>query len=132
MSLGDLPPRQKMINIMYLVLLALLAMNVSKEILHSFVIINEGLEETTGHFEDKINTSYARFEKLMADDPKKVEKFYQRAQLVADDADKIDELLEEIKIKIIADADKITEEEAKRDHLRKSRTRTTRKWELLP
>jgi len=113
MSLGDLPPRQKMINIMYLVLLALLAMNVSKEILHSFVIINEGLEETTGHFEDKINTSYARFEKLMADDPKKVEKFYQRAQLVADDADKIDELLEEIKIKIIADADKITEEEAK-------------------
>jgi len=71
MSLGDLPPRQKMINIMYLVLLALLAMNVSKEILHSFVIINEGLEETTGHFEDKINTSYARFEKLMADDPKK-------------------------------------------------------------
>jgi hypothetical protein len=41
MSMGDLPPRQKMISMMYLVLLALLAMNVSKEILNSFVIIND-------------------------------------------------------------------------------------------
>lgn len=113
MSLGDLPPRQKMINIMYLVLLALLAMNVSKEILHSFVIINDGLEETTMHFEDKINTSYAKFERLLDDDPLKVKRFFDRAQMVKDDADKIDELLQDIKVKIIAEADKITEEEAK-------------------
>jgi gliding motility-associated protein GldM len=113
MSLGDLPPRQKMINIMYLVLLALLAMNVSKEILHSFVIINEGLQETTEHFEDKIDATYARFEKLMADDPKKVKFYYDEAHKVRDDADAIAELLEEIKTKIKADADQITEEEAK-------------------
>jgi len=113
MSLGDLPPRQKMINIMYLVLLALLAMNVSKEILHSFVIINEGLEETTEHFEAKIAATYSRFEKLELDDPKKVTPFYNRAKQVRDDADAIAELLEEIKTKVKADADKITEEQAK-------------------
>ncbi|MFQ3326085.1 MAG: hypothetical protein ACI8YC_000719, partial [Salibacteraceae bacterium] len=39
MSLGDMEPRQKMINLMYLVLLCMLAMNVSKEILQSFLII---------------------------------------------------------------------------------------------
>jgi len=54
MSLGDMEPRQKMINLMYLVLLCMLAMNVSKEILQSFLIINEGLERTTENFESKI------------------------------------------------------------------------------
>ncbi|MDA9820627.1 gliding motility protein GldM [Salibacteraceae bacterium] len=112
MSLGDLPPRQKMINIMYLVLLALLAMNVSKEILHSFVIINEGLEETTGHFEDKIEATYSRFEKLELDDPIKVTPFYNRAKQVRDDANEIAELLEMIKTKVKADADQIAEDVA--------------------
>ncbi|MEM9986973.1 MAG: hypothetical protein AAF804_17915, partial [Bacteroidota bacterium] len=40
---GKLSPRQKMINMMYLVLLALLAMNVSKEILDSFEILKAKL-----------------------------------------------------------------------------------------
>lgn len=43
MAGGQLSPRQKMINMMYLVLLALLAMNVSKEILDSFEILKEKL-----------------------------------------------------------------------------------------
>lgn len=37
-------PRQKMINIMYLVLTALLALNVSSEILNAFKIVNQSLE----------------------------------------------------------------------------------------
>jgi gliding motility-associated protein GldM len=37
-------PRQKMINIMYLVLTALLALNVSSEILNAFKIVNSSLE----------------------------------------------------------------------------------------
>ena len=43
MAGGKLSPRQKMINMMYLVLLALLAMNVSKEILDSFEILKAKL-----------------------------------------------------------------------------------------
>ena len=43
MAGGKLSPRQKMINMMYLVLLALLAMNVSKEILAAFDILKEKL-----------------------------------------------------------------------------------------
>ena len=39
-------PRQKMINIMYLVLTALLAINISAEILNAFKTINESLEKT--------------------------------------------------------------------------------------
>ncbi|HLF47283.1 MAG TPA: hypothetical protein VI548_12720, partial [Chitinophagaceae bacterium] len=39
-------PRQKMINMMYLVLTAMLALNVSSEILNAFKTVNNSLEET--------------------------------------------------------------------------------------
>src|SRR5678810_1457584 len=39
-------PRQKMINMMYLVLTALLALNVSSEILNAFKTVNNSLQET--------------------------------------------------------------------------------------
>lgn len=46
MAGGKETPRQKMIGMMYLVLTALLALNVSKEILDAFVVVNNGLEQT--------------------------------------------------------------------------------------
>lgn len=89
MSLGDLPPRQKMINLMYLVLLCLLAMNVSKEILHSFLIINEGLERTTENFDHKIDDTYAQFRKAYNDDKEKVGPYWDKATKAKDMADEI-------------------------------------------
>ena len=100
MSLGDLPPRQKMINLMYLVLLCLLAMNVSKEILQSFLIINEGLERTTENFESKINTTYDKFARMNADDPVKVGEFYEHAQELKKNADDIVEYIDAVKVEI--------------------------------
>ena len=43
---GKETPRQKMIGMMYLVLTALLALNVSKEIIRAFVTINDKLESS--------------------------------------------------------------------------------------
>jgi gliding motility-associated protein GldM len=110
MSLGDLPPRQKMINLMYLVLLCLLAMNVSKEILHSFLIINEGLERTTDNFEHKIDLTYEKFKRMNADDPKKVGEFYEHAVELKKNADDIVEYIDEIKKKLYQEVDKIPAE----------------------
>jgi len=39
MANAKLPPRQMMINMMYLVLTAMLAMNVSKEVLDQFAVL---------------------------------------------------------------------------------------------
>jgi hypothetical protein len=39
-------PRQKMINLMYLVLTALLALNVSAEILNAFKVVDGSLKST--------------------------------------------------------------------------------------
>ena len=43
---GKETPRQKMVGLMYLVLMALLAMNVSKEIINAFVTLNNKLENS--------------------------------------------------------------------------------------
>ncbi|MEX1132092.1 MAG: hypothetical protein WEC15_02610 [Flavobacteriales bacterium] len=46
---------------MYLVLTALLALNVSKEILDSFVTVNNGLEITKQTLSTKMNEAYGQF-----------------------------------------------------------------------
>ena len=50
---SELSPRQRMINMMYLVLTALLALNVSKEVLDSFFEVNIGVVRTTNEFDNK-------------------------------------------------------------------------------
>ncbi|MBC7413240.1 MAG: gliding motility protein GldM [Bacteroidia bacterium] len=68
---GKLPPRQKMINIMYLVLTALLAMNVSKDVLNAFVVVNEALAQTNESLEKANGLTYSSFAKVMGT-PEKV------------------------------------------------------------
>ncbi len=46
MAGGKLTPRQKMINLMYLIFIAMLALNVSKEVLTGYGLINKKMEET--------------------------------------------------------------------------------------
>ncbi|MCS7086239.1 MAG: gliding motility protein GldM, partial [Bacteroidia bacterium] len=53
MASGKLTPRQKMINMMYLVLTALLALNVSKEILLSFLTIANSLRSSSEKLGEK-------------------------------------------------------------------------------
>ncbi|MBE2246179.1 MAG: gliding motility protein GldM [Candidatus Competibacteraceae bacterium] len=61
MASGKQTPRQKMINMMYLVLTALLALNVSKEILDAFVVVNIGLLQQKQNIEQKNGSWYAEF-----------------------------------------------------------------------
>lgn len=65
-------PRQKMIGMMYLVLTALLALNVSKEILDAFLVVNESITVTNENFERKINETYSDFKKQYELNPEKV------------------------------------------------------------
>jgi len=66
-------PRQKMINVMYLVLTALLALNVSSEILNAFKVVDISLQNSSANLAAANNTLYASLiEKL--GDPKTAEK----------------------------------------------------------
>jgi len=52
MAGGKETPRQKMIGLMYLVLMAMLAMNVSKEVINAFVTLNNKLESSIEQVEN--------------------------------------------------------------------------------
>ncbi|MBL7766674.1 MAG: gliding motility protein GldM, partial [Chitinophagaceae bacterium] len=62
-------PRQLMINLMYLVLTALLAMNVSSEILNAFKIVDESINSSSKNIENNNQVTIANF-KLALEDPK--------------------------------------------------------------
>ncbi|HJU45601.1 MAG TPA: gliding motility protein GldM, partial [Chitinophagaceae bacterium] len=59
-------PRQKMINMMYLVLTALLALNVSSEILNAFKTVNNSIMHANDVVDDKNATTYKSFQQKMA------------------------------------------------------------------
>ena len=69
MAGGKETPRQKMIGMMYLVLTALLAMNVSKDILKAFVTVNESLERTNKNFSDNTIKVMKAFEDAKLSNP---------------------------------------------------------------
>jgi gliding motility-associated protein GldM len=60
-------PRQKMINMMYLVLTALLALNVSTEVLIAFKTVNHSLENSNTVVTQKNNITYNAFAQNLAD-----------------------------------------------------------------
>lgn len=62
MAGGKETPRQKMIGMMYLVLTALLALNVTKEVVNAFVTINDKLDASADIIEDKIQDDYTGFD----------------------------------------------------------------------
>ena len=55
-------PRQKMINLMYLVLTALLALNVSSEILNAFKVVDKSLEKSNNNISGANSTLYKSLE----------------------------------------------------------------------
>lgn len=67
---------------MYLVLTALLALNVSKQMLDSFIVVNESMEDTNENFSAKIEDVYADFDFQYDLNENKVEEFYSKAQEV--------------------------------------------------
>jgi len=82
MAGGKLSPRQKMINLMYLVFIAMLALNMSKEVLSAFGILNNKIEKATT---DTSNRNVAFLDGLAtkaSDEPEQYQAVYAQAQKI--------------------------------------------------
>src|SRR5688572_19261680 len=97
MAGGKQSPRQKMIGMMYLVLTALLALNISKEIILSFVVIETGLIETNKGIDNKNGILYTQFDLAMLNDEKKTKPLFDKAQLVKAESKKLSDYIQSIK-----------------------------------
>ena len=75
-------PRQKMINLMYVVLMAMLALNVSNEVLNGFSLVEESLKRTTLNATKENLAIYDDFAVQMKKNPQKVQQWYDKSQKV--------------------------------------------------
>ena len=90
-------PRQKMIGMMYLVYTALLAMNVSKDILDAFDTVNTGVQTTNITLAQQIGQKYAAFEEQYGLDQEKVGPYWEQAQALRTEADELINYVEALK-----------------------------------
>ena len=95
-------PRQKMIGMMYLVYTALLAMNVSKDILDAFDTVNTGVQQTNITLMQQISQRYATFEDQYLLDQEKVGPYWEQAQDLRDKSTAIINYIEAIKWDLVS------------------------------
>ncbi|MBP6549806.1 MAG: gliding motility protein GldM [Flavobacterium sp.] len=69
MAGGKLSPRQKMINLMYLVFIAMLALNMSKEVLSAFGILNNKIIESNSITDGRNESSFQQLAQKAVDQP---------------------------------------------------------------
>ncbi len=106
MASGKLSPRQKMINMMYLVLIALLALNVSKEILKAFHMFEMSFMNANKNTDQKNSDLMRAFEANMADPSKKgrTEQWYKLAMEAQKVSKDFNNYIEKVKEDIIKEA----------------------------
>lgn len=109
-------PRQRMISMMYLVYTALLALNVSVEILQAFVTVGDSMEVTNKLFSTKIDNSYYNFEKAYLANPEKVGPNWEKAKQVRKETKEILNYIDDIKFDVVSQVEGLKggKEEAKK------------------
>ena len=75
-------PRQKMIGMMYLVLTAMLALNVSAAILNGYTQVDDSLHATIDTMQDSNAETYATFKAALDKNPEKTQEWYDKAMEV--------------------------------------------------
>lgn len=88
-------PRQKMIAMMYLVYTALLALNVSVEILNGFVTVGDAMNESNKNIETQITEAYTLFHEALIADSVKTAVYYEAAMKIKDYSDSVKNLIDE-------------------------------------
>ena len=95
-------PRQKMIGMMYLVLTALLALNISKEVLDGFVKVENSLLQTQSTLSSKISDTYSALEGKYSSNQVKVGPFYDQAQAIVKKSDDLVRYITKLKARCLS------------------------------
>ena len=78
-----------MINLMYVLLMAMLALNVSSDVLNGFTLVDESLTKSTATSSEQNLALYRDFAKFMEQNPEKVHEWYTRAKTVKQMSDSL-------------------------------------------
>ena len=106
-------PRQKMIGMMYLVLTALLALNVSKQMLDAFIVVNETMENTNSNFNKKLDNTLSKFKIQFQMNPNKVGPYWERAQKARKLSEDLANYIDSLKYMVVSKTERIPYSAAK-------------------
>lgn len=98
-------PRQRMINLMYIVLLAMLAMNISSDVLNGFTLVEESLSRSTSNATIQNEAVYKEFAASDSINHEKVGEWYNKALSVKSMSDSLYNFAGELKELIAKEAD---------------------------
>ena len=101
-----------MIGMMYLVLTAMLALNVSTDILNGFTLVDNSLHSSIAASDTRNEKLYRDFQSANADNPEKTQEWFDKAKEVQNRADSLFNYIQNFKeqIAILADGKKKVEE----------------------
>lgn len=97
--------RQKMINLMYLVFIAMLALNIPAEVLDGFVLVNDKLQQTIENTSARNKQIYSELENSYEKNPEKVGLWHDKAQNVKQKTDSLFDYIQSLKIEIVKKSD---------------------------
>ena len=105
MAGGKLSPRQKMINLMYLVFIAMLAMQMDKKVLSSFGFMKEKIEDANVASTANIGNILASLQTKANDQPEKYGTVFSQANQIHKESEDLFKYIEGLKDSILADTD---------------------------
>ena len=94
-----------MINLMYVLLLAMLALNVSSDVLKGFRLVGDSLQRTTTNADKENRDIYDDFAAQMKLNPEKIKPWYDKALSVRKMSDGLYNFAEKMKWAIAREAD---------------------------
>lgn len=94
-------PRQKMINMMYIVLTAMLAINVAAEVLEAFRVVDASLMQTLRAVDMKNAQVYSAFNQAYAENPAKVQEWKDKADQIKTKTDSLISYIWQLKEKLV-------------------------------
>jgi gliding motility-associated protein GldM len=98
-------PRQKMINLMYLVFIAMLALNVSSEVLEGFQLVEDGLQQTIKSTESQNNQVWEKLKLSYEQNEIKAGQKYVAAEKFDKKSDSLYNFIQDLKVQIVQYAD---------------------------
>lgn len=98
-------PRQKMINLMYLVFIAMLALNVSVEVLDGFEMVDNSLGESSGTMLERNRLIMTELASHYGQNPEKAGEWYRKGAQVRSMSDSLTHYIMELKLRMAREAD---------------------------
>ncbi|MBD1367433.1 gliding motility protein GldM [Mucilaginibacter sp. ZT4R22] len=111
MAGGKETPRQRMIGILYLVLLGLIALNVPEGLLDAFKNIKNSLNTSSSNVTNGIDNTYAAFEKTkLKDQPERAKEPYRKAKEASKAAGELSTYIDELSALLVKEGGGINPE----------------------